>query len=152
MAKIPKPAHTGVVLKPDQGEVLERGSTIKIAPDGGSPHFGMATQQLKKGQKIRLHLHEYQDEVFFVHQGRGIAILGDEQNPIEAGSVVFIPQGVWHGFESLSDDLYLVWLISPPDFIDLFRQMYSPDPPEPERDADRMKASGYVAKSSQPDS
>ena len=139
-----QPAPVGFVLRPDEGEAIpRRRAVIKVSTQAGSSRFGMATQRLEKGETIPVHMHERADEVFFVHRGEGIVILGEERIPISEGCVVFIPQGTWHGFESHSDELYLVWAISPPDFVDLFRQVYATDPPSPETITALMAAHGF---------
>ena len=58
-------------------------------------------------------MHEKDEEVFFVHKGKGIVILDDKRITVDEGSVVYIPPGTWHGFKA-GDDMQLVWLISPP--------------------------------------
>lgn len=50
-----------------------------------------------------------QDEVYFVHSGRGSFIRGDEREAFGPGDALFVPAHVPHRFEDFSDDL-LVWV------------------------------------------
>ncbi len=78
----------------------------------------MAVQPLTAGNKIGIHMHERDKEVFFVHKGKGTVILDDKRTSVEEGSVVYIAPGTWHGFDA-NDDMQLVWIISPPHFVEL---------------------------------
>ncbi len=125
---VPPPARAkGYVLQTGEGEKLAdpRGGIIKVSPDAGSKQLAMVVQPLPIGKKIGVHRHEREEEVFFVHKGKGTAILGDERTPVGEGSVVYIPPGTWHGFEA-GEDMQLVWLISPPHFVELYRMFFKP--------------------------
>jgi quercetin dioxygenase-like cupin family protein len=92
-------------------------ASFKVSPEVGSRRLSMVVQPLPTGKRIGVHMHERDEEVFFVHRGKGTVILDDKRTPVEEGSVVFIPPGTWHGFEA-NDDMQLVWLISPPHFVE----------------------------------
>ena len=81
------------VLQPDEGEKLPdpRGGIIKVSPDAGSQRFSIVVQPLTTGKKIEVHMHERDEEVFFVHKGKGTVSLDDKLTPVEEGSVVYIP-------------------------------------------------------------
>ena len=49
------------------------------------------------------------DEIYFVARGRGRFFDGAKLNGVEAGSVIFVPAGRPHRFESFSDD-FAVWV------------------------------------------
>lgn len=117
----------GYVLKPGEGEKLgdPRGGVIKVSPESGSKQLAMAVQPLAAGKRIGTHMHERDEEVFFVHKGKGTVLLDDKRTPVEEGSVVYIPPGTWHGFEA-GDDMQLVWLMSPPHFVELYRLYFKP--------------------------
>lgn len=84
----------------------------------------MAVQVLATDERIPVHLHDGEDEVFFVHKGTGTAFLNEDSAAIGEGTVVFIPKGTWHGFHNAGvGSLELVWLIYPPHFMELFRQL-----------------------------
>ena len=121
---------SGFVLQLDEGEVLPSEGVlniIKVSPGQHAQHLGVVTQQFVEQQGIPLHQHQWDEEVFWVHKGRGTFILGDRRLPIRPGSLMYIPPGTWHGFENEGEETLLVWVISPPHFVDLFRQLVSED-------------------------
>lgn len=92
----------GYVLRPTEGEHLIRNAGsifIKVDPSRGSSNMALGTQQVPVRTGIRVHQHQEADEVLFVLEGTGFAILGDARIPIEKGSAIYIPRGVWHGVD-----------------------------------------------------
>lgn len=67
------------------------------------------------GQITKTHVHPHQDELFFCMQGKGVITFSERDDiPIEQGSVVFVPAGVEHGVETVSDErLVLVFAKGP---------------------------------------
>lgn len=45
-----------------------------------------------------LHIHKYQDEVFFVAQGEFLIQVGDDVHKVKTGDTVFIPRGTPHTY------------------------------------------------------
>jgi quercetin dioxygenase-like cupin family protein len=127
----------GYVLNPTEGEHLIRSGAlttgassggslcIKVDPSRGSNNVSMGTQVVPKGAGIRVHQHNGADEVLFVLEGNGFGILGDTRAPIEKGSAIYVPRGVWHGVENPDSDLALLWVVAPPGLEELFRAISS---------------------------
>ena len=124
-----KGAQGGYVLRAGEGEVLQRGKgntiTIKVDPKTGSPNMALGTQALERGAGIPLHRHENEDEVLFVHEGSGAAILGDRRQVVEKADTIYIPHGVWHGVETREQGIDLLWVVTPPGLEDFFREVSS---------------------------
>jgi mannose-6-phosphate isomerase-like protein (cupin superfamily) len=51
-----------------------------------------------------------QDEVYVVMRGTGSFVNGSDRKPFGPGDLLFVPAGVVHRFENLSDDLAL-WVV-----------------------------------------
>jgi mannose-6-phosphate isomerase-like protein (cupin superfamily) len=51
-----------------------------------------------------------QDEIYVIHTGSGVFILGDERIPFAPGDALFVPAGVDHRFVEFSDD-FATWVI-----------------------------------------
>jgi mannose-6-phosphate isomerase-like protein (cupin superfamily) len=118
----------GYVLRPTQGEHLIRNAGsifIKVDPSRGSSNMALGTQQVPVRTGIRVHQHQEADEVLFVLEGTGFAILGDARIPIEKGSAIYIPRGVWHGVENPHSELLLLWVVAPPGLEAFFREVAS---------------------------
>ena len=60
------------------------------------------------GQELPVHQHDHEHEVFDVLQGYGTIYLDDEAVEIGAGSVIYVPAGVKHGFKNTSSDRWLI--------------------------------------------
>jgi quercetin dioxygenase-like cupin family protein len=52
------------------------------------------------GQATAPHLHARQDELFYVVDGTGTIQVDEEDVPVTAGSVVFVPAGARHGIRA----------------------------------------------------
>ena len=119
----------GYVLRAGEGEVIRRKGntvTVKVDPKTGSPTMAMGTQALDAGVGIPLHMHEHEDEVLFVHEGRGVAVVGGRKEEVGVGDTVFIPHGVWHGVESSGGAIDLLWVVTPPGLEGFFRETGAP--------------------------
>lgn len=123
-------AHAGYVLRAGEGEVLQRGKgntvIIKVDPKTGSPSMAMGTQSLESGAGIPVHQHEHEDEVLFVHDGGGVAVLGEQRKSVGKGDTIYIPHGVWHGVETQSGGISLLWVVTPPGLEGFFREISTP--------------------------
>jgi mannose-6-phosphate isomerase-like protein (cupin superfamily) len=89
------------VLKPSEGRSIPLGAfgmTVKASSDDTAgvvsvleadepPHFGPP-----------LHIHHDAGEAFYVLEGEYIMFLEDEEHICPAGTFIFIPAGVRHGF------------------------------------------------------
>lgn len=132
---LPPPASArtngdGYVLRAKEGEVLQRGKgntvTIKVDPRTGSPSMAMGTQILDPGVGIPVHMHEHEDEVLFVNDGGGHAVLGGQRQAIGKGDTIYIPHGVWHGVETQGKGVSLLWVVTPPGLEGFFREISTP--------------------------
>ena len=118
----------GYVLGPTDGEHLIRNAgniLIKVDPSRGSNNMALATQQVPIHTGIQVHQHQEADEVLFVLEGTGFGMLGDARMPVEKGSAIYIPKGVWHGVENPDSELLLLWVVAPPGIEAFFREVAS---------------------------
>jgi len=127
-AEAQRASPQGYVLSAAEGEHLIRSGGnifIKADPSRGSKNMALGTQQVPLGTGIRIHQHEGADEVLFVLEGAGVGILGDTRTPIEKGSSVYIPKGIWHGVQNPASELLLLWVVAPPGLEAFFREVGS---------------------------
>ena len=118
----------GYVLAPTDGEHLIRNAgniLIKVDPSRGSNNMALGTQQVPIHTGIQVHQHQEADEVLFVLEGTGFGMLGDARMPVEKGSAIYIPKGVWHGVENPDSELLLLWVVAPPGVEVFFREVAS---------------------------
>jgi len=58
---------------------------------------------LEPGQAQRTHVHDGQDKFYFVVEGTGNFVVGDETRSADEGMVVWAPSGVKHGVINTGD-------------------------------------------------
>jgi mannose-6-phosphate isomerase-like protein (cupin superfamily) len=56
-----------------------------------------------------------QDELYYVISGHGRIRVGDEDRPVDPGSVVFVAAHVDHRFHSITADLTILVVFAPPE-------------------------------------
>lgn len=54
-----------------------------------------------------------EDEVYYVISGRGTIRVGDEDRPVQPGSVVYVGAQVEHRFHSITEDLKILVFFAP---------------------------------------
>lgn len=52
---------------------------------------------LRPGQSQKPHTHQGADKIYFVLQGRGLFVVGEEERVLKAGEIVLAPSGAIHG-------------------------------------------------------
>jgi mannose-6-phosphate isomerase-like protein (cupin superfamily) len=96
-------APTPEVLELDQGErFVRRGSRdsanvsiVKVdGQNGGSADLVMGYERLAPGRTIMPHRHLLADEIIFVHEGSGIAEVGELKKSFGTGATIYIPKNV----------------------------------------------------------
>jgi mannose-6-phosphate isomerase-like protein (cupin superfamily) len=123
VAEAQRMSTQGYVLGPTEGEQLIRNDgsiLIKVDPSKGSNNMALGTQQMPICTGILVHQHQEADEVLFVLEGTGFGILGDARMPVEKGSAIYVPKGVWHGVENPDSELLLLWVVAPPGLEEFF--------------------------------
>src|SRR2546425_11498200 len=57
-----------------------------------------------------------EDEVYYVIQGRGTIRVGNEDRPVEAGSVIFVAAKGEHRFHSINEDMVILVFFAPAEY------------------------------------
>jgi len=57
-----------------------------------------------------------EDEVYYVIRGRARIEVGDEDRPVGAGSIVFVPADVPHRFQAIEDELVVLVAFGPAEY------------------------------------
>ncbi len=129
----------GYVLGATDGERMFNSSgevVIKVDPARRSNDLALGTQLVPPGVGIPRHVHAHWDEVIYVLDGGGTATLNDEQVPLQKGATIFVPKGVWHGFENPDTELFILWMAPSPGQAEFFRGISS-RPGEPAKNLSR---------------
>jgi quercetin dioxygenase-like cupin family protein len=75
------------------------GVTIRwvISKQDGAPNFAMRVFEVQPGHGSPYHQHSWEHEVFIL-EGEGAVRREDGEEPVSAGSVVFVPGSLMHQF------------------------------------------------------
>lgn len=57
-----------------------------------------------------------EDEVYYVVDGEAMIQVGQENQPVSAGSIVFVAAGVEHRFHSITKDLSILVFFAPAEY------------------------------------
>jgi quercetin dioxygenase-like cupin family protein len=120
----------GLILQAHEGERRVRrapgGAPFILKVDrqnGGSPDLVMGYEDLPPGYVIPRHRHLLADEIIFVHQGRGVASLGERESAISAGATIYIPRNVTISLRNTGNTpLSIAFIFSKPGFEELLRE------------------------------
>ena len=82
---------------------------------GAETPFAMGTQTVAAGCFVREHLHPDNEEVIFVLEGQGEALLdGTRTEPMRKGTCLFLGRGRLHRFAASADaPMTFMWLMMP---------------------------------------
>ena len=122
------PTHQGYVLKKDQGTVIGADSAmvVKVSPQLGSQNDIAIVQKIRPGKGTGLHYHKDADEIFYVIEGTGTAILGTKRYDIEAGDFIFIPKNLDHKIRKYDSTgiLKVVFFMDKPGLLEFFKERH----------------------------
>ncbi len=66
---------------------------------------------LKPGKVIEPHIDPY-EEIYYLLQGQGIMIVGDEQQKVNAGDATWLPYGVSHSLVNDGDEDCIILVVA----------------------------------------
>lgn len=123
-----------IVFGPEDGEsywqpLPSRGYVINKINPYTSPYddFSIGIQVLEPGAHIRRHAHERSHELLFCFRGTGSAEIADKTFDVREETMILIGRGLQHKITNIgSDQMRLLWLISPPGLEDWFRALGRP--------------------------
>ena len=89
-------------------------SKMLMEPARDSKVIDMRLSRLPPGGHIDEHTHERAEHVYYILQGHAAAVLDGETHHVTANSVLYIPPGVRHGFDSTGNEDLLMTVVSVP--------------------------------------
>jgi quercetin dioxygenase-like cupin family protein len=79
-----------------------------------TPNFFCDVYCLEPGQEQKPHTHAGADKIYYVLEGRGLFLIGDEERELSQHQIVLAPSDAMHGVRNTSDArLTLLVLMSP---------------------------------------
>jgi len=89
----------------EQPQLAGMQATIRwlISRKEGAPHFAMRVVEIKRsGEKIPLHRHPYEHEIFII-EGKGALLSPNGIQPLAYGDFAYVAPDEEHGFENTTD-------------------------------------------------
>lgn len=106
-----------VVVAAGEGEVVTAlGSryVYKLLGHQTSGAFSLVEETLLDSDGPPLHVHENEEETFYVLDGRGLFVVGETQRELQRGDLVVVPRGVPHTLAPQgAEPLRMLVLVSP---------------------------------------
>ena len=105
-----------------------RGALITVHADSHDTNGKFALFEMSgcPGGEPPLHIHENEDEFFYVLEGRLEAVCGEEEMTLDAGESAFLPRRVPHTFKIVSDFARALVYVTPGGFEGYFRDLGEP--------------------------
>jgi quercetin dioxygenase-like cupin family protein len=105
-----------------------QGTLMTIHADGADTMGDFALVEISgvPGNEPPRHVHEDEDELFFVLEGQLRAFRGNEQLVVDPGHAVLLPRGIPHTFKIQSESARWLNFISPAGFEEFFRELGQP--------------------------
>ena len=94
-------AGTGFILRPGEGRSIDLGGfrmTVKASEAETNGAFSLLEAEEPAGFGPPLHIHRDAAESFYILEGEYIIFLDGREASCPAGSFIFIPAGIPHGF------------------------------------------------------
>lgn len=70
---------------------------------------------LEPGQEQKVHAHAVEDKIYFVVEGRGLFLIGDDEQELAANQIVLAPAGEPHGVRNTSDARLTLLVVMTPN-------------------------------------
>ncbi len=132
MTETASPLHTSpFVTGPDEGQSVWYLDVLcqtkaPAATTGGQ--LSVSEQLLPQGSSPPLHVHHREDESFYILDGELTCAAGEQRFSATAGSLVWLPRDIPHGFRVESPTARILTLCVPGGFEDFFAAIGRPAP------------------------
>jgi mannose-6-phosphate isomerase-like protein (cupin superfamily) len=98
---VPKATQSAFVLGPGEGRLIDMGNftmVVKATGDDTGAAFSLLEATEPAGFGPPMHIHHNAAEAFYVLEGEYIIFLEEREFSCPAGSFIYIPAGLRHGF------------------------------------------------------
>ena len=90
-----------IVVLPGEGHRV--GNVEFLARTVDTPRFTFGIVDFAPGRELEQHVHDDEDDSFYILEGELTFLFGDESRKAGPGTFVLIPPGVRHGFRNDTD-------------------------------------------------
>jgi quercetin dioxygenase-like cupin family protein len=90
-----------IVVPPGEGHRV--GNVEFLARTADTPRFTLGIIDFAPGRELEAHVHDGEDDAFYIFEGELTFVLGDDDVAAPPGTFVLVPPGVRHGFRNDGD-------------------------------------------------
>jgi mannose-6-phosphate isomerase-like protein (cupin superfamily) len=90
-----------VVIPPGEGHRL--GNVEFLARTVDTPRFNFGIIEIAVGRELEAHIHDEEDDAFFIIEGEMTFIFGEKEVSAPPGTFVLVPPGIEHAFRNDGD-------------------------------------------------
>jgi mannose-6-phosphate isomerase-like protein (cupin superfamily) len=87
-----------IVIRPGEGHRV--GNVEFLARTADTPRFTLGIIEIAPGRELEAHVHDGEDDSFYILEGEMTFALGDDAVAAGPGTFVLVPPGVSHGFRN----------------------------------------------------
>jgi mannose-6-phosphate isomerase-like protein (cupin superfamily) len=87
-----------VVVQPGEGHRV--GNVEFLARTADTPRFTFGIIDIEPGRELEQHVHEVEDDSFYILEGEMTFLIGDDEVAAPPGTYVLVQPGVRHGFRN----------------------------------------------------
>jgi len=134
------PAPSAYIVRPGDGNPLKlRTADVRIKASAATSGGVLTCVETRDppGFLAPAHIHRSSSEAFFVLAGSYKFRIGDDEAECDAGSFVFVPPGVVHGYTAGDVDSRLLIIYLPPGIEEMWREMQVASAESPLTDKER---------------
>jgi quercetin dioxygenase-like cupin family protein len=91
-------ATRAIVVPPGEGHRV--GNVEFLARTADTPRFTFGIIDFAPGRELEAHVHDDEDDSFYILEGELTFLLGEEELKAREGTFVLVPPGVEHGFRN----------------------------------------------------
>jgi len=102
---------------------LDEKVTLLVSGEDTNGAYAVAHVVKPANQGPPLHLHEHEDETFYIKRGSMIFYVGEEIIEAKAGDYVFAPRGIQHRFVTGSEETEFILTASPAGFDSFVKEL-----------------------------
>ncbi len=102
-----------------------RGAQVIVHADASDTNGSLAALEMRAvaGHEPPMHIHENEDEIFIVVEGKMKVINGSEECILSAGQSAIVKRGTPHTFQILTRELRTITLFTPAGMEEFFRAL-----------------------------
>ena len=106
------------------------GSLLTFLATGEETHgqFALVEAVGRRGNLPPRHIHHREDEIYYILEGEMVFSVGDRTIKGTAGTMVFLPRGVPHSWTIESEQIRILFLLTPAGLEEWFKKFSVPAP------------------------